>query len=155
MWRDWSSPHGGTRKEMRTLAIGQMTTQLLPTLKGHRLYAAFVMVFMLGLRRDEILGLRWQDVDWPAAVLSIRQTSARVKNHETGHTHLVFQDPKTERSRRALPLPEGCLAALRQHRAHQAEERLALGQAYADHGLVFCHADGRPIDPRTLNRSFS
>src|SRR5215475_16208173 len=109
---------------------------------------------MMGLRRGDLLGLRWQDVDWNAGVLHIRQTLARVKNHEARHTHLVFQEPKTEISRRAIPLPEGCLAALRQHRAHQTEERLALGQTYNDHGLVFCQADGRPIDPRTLNRYF-
>jgi integrase len=94
-------------------------------------------------------------IDWKSEVLHIRQTLACVKNHEAGHTHLIFQEPKTAHSRRTIPLPEGCLAALRQYRAHQAEERLALGQAYDDHGLVFCQADGRSIDPRTLNRYFS
>jgi integrase len=148
-------PPRQTHKERRTLAIGQMTTQLLPTLKGHRLYAAFLTLFMVGLRRGELLGLRWQDVDWKSEVLHIRQTLARVKNHEAGHTHLVFQEPKTVHSRRTIPLPEGCLAALRHHRAHQAEEKLLLGQAYKDHGLVFCQADGGPIDPRTLNRYFN
>jgi integrase len=143
------------RKHRRTLATQQMTTQLLPTLKGHRLYAAFLTLFMMGLRRGELLGLRWQDVDWKAEVLHIRQTLARVKNHEAGHTQLIFQEPKTAHSRRTIPLPEGCLTALRQHWAHQAEEKLLLGQAYNDHGLVFCRADGRPIDPRALNRSFT
>jgi integrase len=103
----------------------------------------------------KLLGLRWQDMDWKAEILHIRQTVARVKNHETGHTHLVFQEPKTEHSWRTIPLPEACLTALRQHRAHQAEEKLSLGPAYKDHGLVFCQADGSPIDPRTLNRYFS
>ena len=132
-----------------------MNTQLLPVLKGHRLYAAFLTLFMVGLRRGELLGLRWQDVDWKSEALHIRQTLARMKNHEVGHTHLIFQEPKTEKSRRTIPLPEGCLTALRQHRAHQAAEKLALGPAHNDHSLVFCHADGRPIDPRTLNRYFS
>jgi integrase len=88
-------PPRQARKERRTLAIGQMTTQLLPTLKGHRLYAALLTLFMVGLRRGELLGLRWQDVDWKLEVLHIRQTLARVKNHEAGHTHLIFQEPKT------------------------------------------------------------
>jgi integrase len=148
-------PPRQTRKEMRTLAIGQVTTQLLPSLKGHRLYAAFLTLFMMGLRRGELLGLRWQDIDWQAEVLHIRQTLGRVKNYETGRTHLVFQEPKTELSRRTLPLPEACVIALRQHRARQAEEKLALGQAYKDHTLVFCQADGRPTDPRALNLYFS
>jgi len=140
------------RKEMRTLAIGQVTMQLLPALKSHRLYAAFLTLFMMGLRRGELLGLRWQDIDWKAGVLHVRQTLARVKNHEIGHTHLAFQEPKTAYSRRTIPLPAACLTALRHHRAQQAEERLMLGQGYKDHGLVFCQADGGPIDPRTLNR---
>lgn len=148
-------PPRHTRKEMRTLAIRQVTSQLLPALKGHRLYAGFLVLFMMGLRRGEVLGLRWQDIDWKAEVLHIRQTLVRVRNHEARRTQLLFQEPKTAHSRRAIPLPEGCLTALRQHRAHQAEEKLMLGQAYADHGLVFCQADGKPIDPRTLNRYFS
>src|SRR5215470_20153791 len=61
-------------KERRTLTIEEVTTQLLPALKGHRLYAAFLLLFMTGLRRGEVLGLRWQDVDWKAEVLHIRQT---------------------------------------------------------------------------------
>src|SRR5712691_10092345 len=148
-------PPRQTRKERRTLTIEQVTTQLLPALKGHRLYAAFLTLFMMGLRRGELLGLRWQDIDWKVGVLHIRQTLVRVKNHETGHTQLVFQEPKTEHSRRTIPIPEVCLVALRHHRAQQAEEKLALGQAYQDHGLVFCQADGEPMDPHTINFYFS
>lgn len=144
-----------TRREMSTLAIGQVTTQLLPALKDHRLYAAFLTLFIMGLRRSELLGLRWQDIDWKAEVMHIRQTLVRVKNHEIGRTQLVFQEPKTEHSRRTIPIPAGCLAALRQHRAHQAEEKLSLGPAYKDHGLVFCQANGGPMDPRNLNLYFS
>src|SRR5262245_19571414 len=110
---------------------------------------------MMGLRRGELLGLRWQDIDWKAGVLHIRQTLVRVKNHETGRPELVLQEPKTEYSRCTILLPEGCLAALRHHRAQQAEEKLLLGPAYEDHGLVFCGTAGRPVDPHTLNRYFS
>ena len=96
-------PPRQTRREMRTLAVGQVTTQLLPALKGQRLYAAFLTLFMMGLRRSELLGLRWQEVDWKAEVMHIRQTLVRVKNHEIGRTQLVFQEPKTEHSRRTIP----------------------------------------------------
>jgi integrase len=65
-------PPRQARKERRTLTLGQMTTQLLPTLKGHRLYAAFLTLFMVGLRRGELLGLRWQEVDGKSEVLHIR-----------------------------------------------------------------------------------
>ena len=53
-----------------------------------------------------------------------------------------------------IPIPQECLAALKQHKARQAEEKLLLGQAYQDHGLVFCQANGKPIDPRNFLRSF-
>src|SRR5262249_25855903 len=105
-------PPRQTRREMRTLAIGQVTTQLLPALKEHRLYAAFLTLFVMGLRRGELLGVRWQDIDWKEEVMHIRQTLVRVKNHAIGRTQLVFQDPKTEPSRRTIPLPATCLAAL-------------------------------------------
>jgi len=82
----------------------------------------------------------------------------RVTNHNVpkgeGRTRLLFQEPKTSLSRRTIPIPEECLAALKQHKARQAKEKLLLGQAYQDHGLVFCQADGKPIDPRNFLRSF-
>jgi integrase len=93
-------------------------------------------------------------MDMKAQVLHIRQTIVRVKDYTTEHTQLVVQEPKTASSRRTIPLPEMCLTALRQHRARQAAERLAYGPGYANHGLVFCREDGRPLDPRTLNEHF-
>src|SRR5262249_39555378 len=115
------------RKERRTLTIDEVATQLLPALKEHRLYAAFLLCLMTGLRRAEVAGLRWQDIDGQGAVMHIRQTLVRAKDHVAGRTHLVFQEPKTDHSRRTIPLPEVCLAALRHHRAQQAEEKLRLG----------------------------
>jgi len=143
-----------TRKERRTLTLDEVTTQLLPALQAHRLSAAFLLLFMTGLRRGEVAGLRWQDIDWKAEVMHIRQALVRVKDYVAGRTQLVVQEPKTDSSRRTIPLPEMCLAALRHHRAAQAEERLRLGQAYTDYGLVFCGLDGAPIDPSTLGRVF-
>src|SRR5262249_38198025 len=121
----------------------------------HRLSAAFLMFAATGLRRGEMAGLRWQDVELDAGVVHIRQALVRAKDHSTGHTPLVFQEPKTVSSRRTLPLPEICVAALRRQRAQQAEEKLMLGPAYRDGGLVFCQATGAPIDPSTFDRIFS
>jgi integrase len=148
-----------TRKERGTLTVGQVIAQLFPALQGDRLYAAFLTLFMMGLRRGELLGLRWQDVDLNAGTLHIRQTLVRVGNHtaqeHAGKTRLVFQEPKTETSRRIIPIPDACLAALRQHKGHQAEEKLAVGPGYQDYGLVFCQVDGKPIDPRSINLYFT
>src|SRR5215813_9572768 len=91
--------------------------------------------------------------------LQVKQTLVRVTNHHVpqgeGRTQLIFQEPKTSQSRRTIPIPEECLAALKQRKARQAEEKLLLGQAYQDHGLVFCQADGQPIDPRNFLRNGS
>jgi integrase len=136
-------------KEWRTLTVDEVRTQLLPALQEHRLYVAFLTLLMMGLRRGEILGLRWQDIDWQHSTMHIRQTVVRVRDQ------LVFQEPKTARSRRTLPIPDVCQTALRHHRARQAEERLAYGPGYEDHGLVFCRAEGSPIDPATFNNAFT
>jgi integrase len=116
------------------------------------------MLFMGGPRRGELLGLRWQDLNLSAGVLHIRQTLGRVytwDNTSTRKTRLVFSAPKTDKSRRTIPLPEACVTALRLHRARQAEEKMLLRQGYQDHGLVFAQADGTPVDPHSLNGYFS
>jgi len=148
-----------TRKEMQTLTIEHVMTQLLPALQGDQLYAAYLTLFMVGLRRGELLGLRWQDVDIYAGIVQVRQILVRIYNRDaTGErrkTRLHFQEPKTGKSRRSVAIPDVCLAALRQHRAHQAEEKLLLGPGYQDHGLVFARIDGTPIDPRSMNLYFT
>jgi integrase len=63
-----------THREMSTLTVEQVTTQLWPALQDDRLYAAYLTLFMVGLRRSELLGLRWQDIDLTAGVLHVRQT---------------------------------------------------------------------------------
>jgi integrase len=143
---------------MHTLTLDQLTEKLLPAIAKDRLFAVILLAFGTGLRRGELLALRWKDVDVKTGTLHVKQTLVRVTNHNApkgeGRTRLLFQEPKTSPSRRTLPIPEECLAALKQHKARQAEEKLLLGQAYQDHGLVFCQANGKPIDPRNFLRSF-
>ena len=147
------------RKEMHTLTLDQVTAKLLPGIAQDRLFAAIFLAFGTGLRRGELLALRWKDVDLKAATVQVRQTLVRVKNREdaagAGRTRLLIQEPKTLHSRRTVPIPEACLAALKQHRARQAEEKLLLGPAYQDQGLVFCREGGTPMDPELLPRTFA
>jgi integrase len=146
------------KKEMQTLPLEHLKTHLLPVLAEDRLGAAIFLAFATGLRRGELLALRWQDVDLQAGVLHVRQTLARVRNHHaTGkeaRTRLQMQDPKTASSKRTVPIPPGCLAALKRHKAGQAEDRLMLGQGWQDTGLVFCRLDGKPCDPTEFTRHF-
>lgn len=116
--------------------------------RGDRLEALWVTALTLGLRRGELLGLRWSDVDFIAKTLSVRQTILRVNGQ------LVFTPPKTDRSRRTVPIPAPTLALLRTHRDRQQEERANVGRRWKDHGLVFASTIGTPIEPRNLDRAW-
>ena len=105
----------------------------------------YVLALVVGLRKGELLGLRWVDVDLDGAELHVRQAAQRVAGE------LQFTAPKTRHSRRSLPLPPLAVDALGAPR-RQAAERLAAGPAWQDSGLVFTTAHGTPIEPRNLNR---
>jgi integrase len=146
------------RKETQTLTREQVAQRLLPAIGNDRLFPAIFLMFGTGLRRGELLGLRWKDVDLEAGILHVRQALAYVRTHEAHgkvkKSGLLFQEHKTPQSRRAIPIPEGCLVALRWHRAHQAQEKLLLGEAYNDQNLVFCKPDGSPLHPPSFPRHF-
>jgi integrase len=113
-----------------------------------RYYPAWVTLATTGARRGEVLGLRWRDVDLEVGRLSIVQTVTAIR-HEVN-----FSTPKTARGRRAVSLDTGTVAALREWRARQAMERLALGPGYCDHDLVFAKVTGEPLHPERFSREF-
>lgn len=104
-----------------------------------------------GMREGEILGLRWIDVDWDQATLRVEQTLIDLGK---SHGGLTLQPPKTKKSRRVLPIDAATVAALRHHKAVQAQERLVAGWRYQDHGLVVQTAVGTPYWPRNLLERF-
>lgn len=123
--------------------------RLLDAARGDRLEAVYAVALSLGLRMGEILGLRWLDVDLDGAALTVNQAIYRIAGKG-----LVAAEPKTERSRRAIFLPDGVLRALRAHRLRQLQQRLAAGSRWQDSGLVFTSGIGTPLEPRNLFRSF-
>jgi integrase len=129
----------------------------LDVIKGYRLEAVCTLA-LLGLREGELLGLRWQDVDLEKRTVTIAQSLQRIgRKHHDGRKRksaLRFVEPKTDRSRRTLALPEFIAAALRAERARHAERRLAAGPEWRDFGLVFTTRLGTPIEPRNLYRDF-
>jgi integrase len=147
---------------VRTRCIQPLSLQevrhLLSAIAHHPLYPAILLGLSTGLRRGELLGLRWQDIDLERELIYIRQTLARVRVHRTCEdaqkTRLIFQEPKTEQSRRMLPIHTDVVEELQRHKARQAQERLLLGQAYEDHGLLFCTAIGSPLEPVDFYRRF-
>ena len=135
------------RKEIRSFTPEEART-FLETIKGDRLEALFSVALSLGLRQGEALGLRWQDVDFDARTLRVNYAIQRIE----GRLQLV--EPKTERSRRVLPLPKTVISALRAHRSRQLEEKLSLGPDWHETGLVFTSSIGTPLEPRNVVRKF-
>jgi integrase len=79
---------------MHTLTLDQVTAKLLPAIAQDRLFAAIFLAFGTGLRRGELLALRWRDVDMKTGTLQVKQTLVRVTNHHVpkgeGRTQLIF-----------------------------------------------------------------
>lgn len=122
----------------------------LDSVRGDRLFAAWMLAATTGMRRGEVLGLRWSDVDLAAARVSVRQirTVARYKVSTT--------TPKTAKGTRTIALDPATAAALRTHRTAQKAERLAWGAAYDNAAdLVFAREDGSAIHPERFSRWFA
>ncbi|MEH0934032.1 site-specific integrase [Micromonospora psammae] len=142
-----AKPSALGRFERRALTPEEAKT-LLSVLTGDRLESLFVLALATGLRRAELLGLRWSDVDLSGRALFVRQTLQR-----TDHG-LVFVPPKTHRSTRPLPLSVLAVWALESQRVRQAKERLAAGEVWSDLDLVFASTIGTAMEPRNVNRRF-
>ena len=136
------------QKQEMKIFTPEQAKAFLDSIKDHRLEALFLMALTLGLRRGELLGLHWSDIDLDAATLRVNYGLQRFD----GKLHLV--EPKTEKSRRSLPLTSLLVTALRSHRTRQLEERLALGSNWQENGFVFTSTIGTPLEPRNLNRTF-
>ncbi|WP_426506705.1 tyrosine-type recombinase/integrase [Dactylosporangium sp. McL0621] len=121
---------------------------LLKTVEGHRLHPLYVVAATMGLRRGELLGLRWADLDLDRGTWLPDKTTQRVAGS------LVLQDTKTEDSDALLPLPELTWVTLLDHQQRQRDEQQRIGERWQDHDLVFPSEVGTPMEPRNLNRHF-
>lgn len=135
------------RPEGITLTVAEART-FLAFITGHRLEAAYVVAMSVGLRRGELLGLTWSDVDLagPRPSLIVQRSLKRLKG-----TGLVLSETKTKASRRLVRLPGPTVDALRRHRKLQREERLLVGADWPplplEHDLVFRTPMGTALDP--------
>lgn len=136
------------REQMRALDETE-TAKLLRLVFGTQLYMPALLAVTGGLRRGEILALRWQDMDLETGRAVI------VRSLEQTANGLRVKSPKTERGRRTVVFPGYTLDALKTHRKQQAERRLALGPAYEDRGLICARDDGDFWRPDTLSTAFA
>jgi len=123
--------------------------QFFATAESNRLGAAFVMLATTGLRRGEVLGARWRDLDLDARTLSVVQTITNVDGK------LVFGKPKTSKSVRMISIDERTVNLLRQHRRQQREDQIAMGPDWGNEGdLAFTDEVGGPIRPEWFSKEF-
>jgi integrase len=141
---------------MRPLSA-QEARRLLATARDDRLEALYALAVHTGMRRGELLALRWSDVSLgepgtEPGVVRVRRTLTRT---EDGNS-IALGEPKTKKSGRTIRLTPGARDALKRHRTRQAEEKLKAGSAYQNRDLVFATVIGTPINPSNLrNRSLT
>lgn len=128
-----------TVEEGETLFARAQSTRLGPLLR---------FTFFSGLRRGEVLGLKWSDVDMVAGTVAVRRSRVAVAGKG------LVQDPKTVAGIRVIVIPGPALEALRAQESQQTEDREAAGDLWRDEGWVFATAEGRALSPTNVSRDF-
>jgi len=145
---DRVKPPSPQKKEMRTLEATEVQT-LLEAAKDHRFYGLIYAAVSSGLRRNELLALRWRDIDLDKPSISVSRTLYKSKGI------VQFREPKTDRSRRCITITQKLAVYLRDYREDQESLNLHLGRLPSLDTLVFCNAEGGPFDPHVVTHTFS
>ncbi len=138
---DAVSPPRRDRYEIQPLTVEQ-AQQFLAAAHGHSLEALFVIAVSTGMRRGEVLAIKWQDIDLSTGTLHVRRIFTRAKGNR-----YIEAEPKTEKSRRSIVLPALVVDLLSQHQARQLQVKKEAGEAWQEHNLVFSTALGTPLNP--------
>lgn len=130
----------------------EQVKQILLALESEPLkYQAQVSVALLGqLRRGEIAGLNWSDVDFDRGTITVNRTAVYVSKTEG----VVLKTPKTNSSVRTVAMPKETMALLKRLKLDQAKQKLKLSETWQDSGAVFCQWNGLRVHPDTLSKWF-
>ena len=134
--------------EGQVLTVEQ-AKKLLEVARGSRLDALLLVALTTGMRRGELVGLRWRDVDLEKGVLQVRHTVSRVWG-----MGLVVGEPKAKAGRRKIMLSSVVIRALKEHQVRQEEARVKMGDRWKEQGLIFCNSYGTYFDPSYVWRLF-
>ncbi len=142
-------------REMRVLSQEEQD-RLFEVLEKDRMGIAVLFSLFTGVRRGELLSLRWSDIDMDKHLVYIRRTVNRVKSYDGNKkTKLIITDTKTPKSRRVIPIIDYLYNLLEKHRERQNREKELADELYEDQDLVFATEIGGLIDPANFNRTFS
>jgi len=142
------SPPRRERFEMQSLTVEQ-ARKLLETARGHYLEALFHLALATGMRRGELMALKWQDIDFVTNTLQVRRTLSRIPTKLAVEKGKGFEEaePKTKMSRRSVVIAPFAMEALKQHRIRQLETKSKAGAAWKEHDYVFCTSVGTHLHP--------
>ena len=141
-------PKKDEEKKIKYLTIEQVRI-FLEYAKESRFYSAYILALNTGLRRGEILGLKWDCIDFEKATLSVRENAVITKDG------IKLSKPKTKSSIRTIPIPQSALKELKRHQIKQLEyKKFQMRGAYEEHELVFPNEFGRLMDPHNFARNF-
>jgi integrase len=144
-----ADPPSGKSSVMKSWDAAQLRT-FLTAVEGDRLHALWVLGASTGMRRSELLGLAWRNVDLGAQRLAVADTLVMVGRKPV----LRESEAKSAAAHRTVALDSATVETLREHRRRQLEERMAAGPIWKDTGLVFTREDGSIVNPEWLTRAF-
>lgn len=125
---------------------------LIEAAKNTRLETPIAIAAVTGLRRGELLAVRWPLVDLDKGSLFVAES---LEHSRAANQRIRFKGPKSKTSRRVIPLAPECVTLLRAHKARQEAEKTLVGGAYTDNDLVFPNPDGQPWPPDTFSMQFA
>jgi integrase len=124
--------------------------RFLSAAKDTPYYALFHTALFTGMRRSELLALRWQDIDFIYSHISVNRSL-----HHLNDGSYIFTQPKSAKSQRTIALSPSAILALKEHHEKQKLEKTMQGISLSDDDLVFSHPDGNPLRPNTVSRAWT
>ena len=141
----------------RALSIEEQKA-FVSVIKGQPLELAYLFCLYAGLRRGEVMALRWQDINIDKLLVNVNKTIVRVKCIGPGEgerkTKIIIKQPKSRNANRVIPITKELIPYIQRHKSFKVQQKLALGNNYIDNGFLFTDAFGSCIDGSCLNSQF-
>lgn len=135
------------RKEM-VVWTQEEVNEVLKRTKDMTIYIPILLAVGTGMRRGEILGLTWDNVDFDDSVIYVQKQLQKINDQ------LILMQPKTKRSIRKITISTNIISVLKELKKEQFKNRLYLGENYNKNSFVVCQNDGRPYDPGYITKNF-